>query len=81
MASFDLYGWALAAAVLALFGWYFWHVATSMLKAGRVVQTLPAALERAFDGSVPPWLRLVRVVMSMLICFAAAVLIANKLRL
>ena len=68
--GFDLYGYALAAGVLALFVWYFWHVGASMLKGARVLNAYfddraarqRAALDHeALHGPPPLWLKAARV--------------------
>jgi len=78
VAVVDLPVAVMAVTVLALLGWYFYSV-TLRIRAGvQQVQLLPGHLQKAFDGSVPPWLRLVRVIMIVMISFAAALLIARK---
>ncbi|MFB2551635.1 hypothetical protein [Ensifer soli] len=65
-ASIDLYGLALVVAAIALFGWFFWHVAASLLDYGRSFARYldgssarrRAALEReARFGPLPLWYR------------------------
>lgn len=81
MAAADLLTWALVAGTVALFAAYFVHVALRLRNGVNALKALPGALERAFDGDVPPWLRLVRVVMIFVICLVAALLIASKFKL
>jgi len=63
--------WLLAVAVLALFGWFFWHVGSSMLEAMRrlvsTIQNWPqirrsmVEAEARSGGRWPLWYRAVRV--------------------
>ena len=77
-AGLDVFGILLAAATLALLGWYFVHVARAMREAARAVAALPGALERAFDGTVPFWLRIARIAVIMLLCLTVAIVVVRK---
>ncbi len=65
----DLQTIALVVGVLALFSWYFWHVATSMIKSTKTISTyLDGSAERqrhelereAKFGRYPLWYRAVQ---------------------
>lgn len=77
-AQVDVTFWLLAGSVIVLLGWYFVHIFQRFAAARRAVVALPGALEKAFDGSVPVWLRLLRVLAIMAVCLVAAVLIVRK---
>ncbi len=63
--------WLLAAAVIALFAWFFWHTVTSLLAYARklidTVQNWPQTRRAMVDaeagngGRYPLWYRMVRV--------------------
>jgi small-conductance mechanosensitive channel len=65
----DFYGLTLAVGVLALFGWFFWHVGATMIDTGRRLAAYldgssarrRAALEqKAVHGPTPLWLKAIR---------------------
>ena len=62
----DIKGWALIISMAALFLWYFWHVASSMISGGRrIAEIADGAAERqraeleyeAKYGPRPLWYR------------------------
>lgn len=70
-ASIDIYGLLIAAFVVALFGWFFWHTAKGMFGYGRQISEFldssakrqRAALEReAKFGRLPLWYRVGQIV-------------------
>jgi len=81
--------WLLAVALLALFGWYFWHVATTMWHAGRSIiatiqdwpQTRRAMVEAEArnGGRYPFWFRAARVVLILALIGLLLLLMWRKL--
>jgi hypothetical protein len=74
----DWWVWPLAAAIAALFIWYFWHTGRTMLEFGATVvrtiqnwpQTRRAMVEaeaRSPGGRYPFWYRAIRVLLVVLI--------------
>ena len=64
--GFDIYGWSLIIGVAALFVWYFWHTAKSMISsARRIAEIAEGAADRqraeldyeAKFGPRPLWYR------------------------
>ncbi|MDB5525994.1 MAG: hypothetical protein JWM58_3757 [Rhizobium sp.] len=83
-------GWiALGIAVVAMFAWYFWHTAVSMLRYGKSVsdyldtrsERLRQKLEyEAIHGRPPLWYRLVQRLMILIVIAGAAALVWTKFR-
>lgn len=81
-------GWiAFGAALVALFAWYFWHVAVSMLRTMRLINDyldsrslrLRQQLEHeAIHGRPPLWYRLVQKVLILTVIAGAAALVWTK---
>jgi hypothetical protein len=81
-------GWiALGIAIAALFAWYFWHTALSMLRFARTVtemldtrsERLRARLEHeAIHGRPPLWYRLVQRLIILMVIAGAAALVWTK---
>jgi hypothetical protein len=81
--------WLLAVALVALFGWFFWHVATSMLGAGRqivaTIQNWPqvrramADAEARSGGRYPFWFRAMRVLLILALIGLMLLLLWRKL--
>ena len=77
--------WPLAAAVVALFGWFFWHVARSgidwLVSTARTIENWPQTrramveAEARAGGRFPFWYRAVRVSLILLVIGLAAFLI------
>jgi cytochrome c-type biogenesis protein CcmH/NrfG len=86
--SSDWWVWLLAAALIALFGWYFWHVARSLLggfvAAARTIQNWPQTrralveAEAKAGGRYPWWYRAARVVIVLCIVGLAAYLVYRR---
>lgn len=83
-------GWiALGIALLLLFGWFFWHSATSMLRNARmIVEFLDTRSERlrhrlefeAIHGRPPLWYRLAQRLVILIVIAGAAALVWTKFR-
>ena len=83
-------GWIVfAVLLLALFGWFFWHSATSMLHhARRIAEFLDMRSERlrrqlefeAIHGRPPFWYRLAQRLVILMVIAGAAALIWTKFR-
>ena len=81
--------WLLGVALVALFGWFFWHTASVMLDAGRrVVATIQnwPQIRRAMveaevrsGGRYPFWFRAVRVLLILALIGLLALLLWRKL--
>jgi hypothetical protein len=80
--------WILAAAVAALFLWFFWHVGTGMLAYGRqfvgMIQNWPQ-IRRAMveaevraGGRYPLWFRAIRVFLVLAMICLAILLVWRK---
>ncbi len=86
----DLQTIGLALAVLALLGWFFWHVAASYLNAAkRFSAWLDTGAQRQRDrieherirGRPPLWLRSVRAALIAAMVGMMAYLVAGKLQI
>ena len=81
--------WLLAVAVIALFGWFFWHTATAMLDAARLligtIQNWPQIRRRMVEAEVrsggryPLWFRAVRAGLILALIGLLALLLWRKL--
>ena len=81
--------WLPALAVCALFGWFFWHVATGLLGYSRqLIHTLQhwpeirramVEAEARAGGRYPPWFRAVRVTLVLAMIALMAMLLWRKL--
>jgi hypothetical protein len=90
MAATEQAGWiAFGAVLLALFGWFFWHAATSMIHyAGVISEFLDMRSERlrrrlefeAVHGKPPLWYRLVQRLVILIVIAGAAALVWTKFR-
>jgi hypothetical protein len=80
MAPVDLKVALLAAAVLALLGWYALHVISRFRSGAEDFRRLRFRenFALAFDDAVPFWLRMVRAILVVLIFAGAAILISRK---
>ena len=81
-------GWALIIAVAALFVWYFWHVATSMISGARRISEIAdgaAARQRAEleyemqNGPRPLWYRATQKLIIAVLVVGTGWLIWDKL--
>jgi len=83
-------GWiAFGLALLALFAWYFWHVASSMIHNARmIVDFLDTRSERlrrrlefeAIHGRPPLWYRLAQRLVIVVVIAGAAAMVWTKFR-
>jgi hypothetical protein len=90
MTAVEQMGWiAFGVVLLALFGWFFWHAATSMIHYARmIVEFLDMRSERlrrrlefeAIHGRPPLWYRLVQRLVILLVIAGAAALVWTKFR-
>jgi hypothetical protein len=81
--------WLLAAAIAALFIWYFWHVGHSLVEwfisTVRMIQNWPQTrralveAEARAGGRYPRWYRAARVVILLSVVALAAYLIYTRL--
>ena len=88
--SSDWWVWLLAAAVVALFVWYFWHVASSLwgwfVSTVQTIQNWPQTrralveAEARAGGRYPWWYRAARVIIVLSIIGLAAYLIYRRFR-
>ncbi|WP_370319148.1 hypothetical protein [Oricola sp.] len=85
----DIKVYLLAAGVIALFGWFFWHVVSVYVGVGKRVahyldsgsERRRAALEREIRfGKDPLWVRALRVIFVVAAFGLMALLFWNKLR-
>jgi hypothetical protein len=90
MAAGEQAGWiAVGVLLLMLFGWFFWHTATSMIYYARMIsefldmrsERLRRRLEfEAIHGRPPLWYRLVQRLVILLVIAGAAALVWTKFR-
>lgn len=80
--------WPLAAAIVALFGWFFWHVGASMIETlrrlGTTIQNWPqirramTEAEAKAGGRYPWWFRTIRVLLIVAMIGLCAFLVWRK---
>lgn len=87
--SFDIAGWLLIMGVAALFGWYFWHVASSMVSGARRISEIAdgaAARQRAelkYEakfGPRPLWYRAMQKLIIAVLIVGSGWLIWNRMQ-